>query len=454
MKYTALLAVLAVCICVSAATDGILRIPIRKTERPVVLRTREVQLASGGVYKVPLEVFSSAQYYGPITIGTPPQPFQVLFDTGSSNIWVPSSECPIDQIGCDFHNKYDHKKSSSYVKNGRPFSIQYGSGATSGFLSQDTVTVGGAEVQKQVFAEVTAEPGLTFVAAKFDGLVGMAFKSISVDKVTPLFDNMVAQGLVKEQVFSFYMRATQVGELLLGGIDSSKYTGPITWAPLTHETYWAFNLDSLSIGPVPICQNCKVIADTGTSLIAGPSAVVARINQQIGAVGVVAFGCQQIVDEFGPTILDYLAQGVTPKQICTTIGACPGSSGCSTCQDVVGWVQYFLKRNATREAILKDLDELCNYLPSPMGESLIDCALIPTLPTLHLTIGGRALDMTPDQYIVSITQDGQTQCLSGFIGIDLPPQLNVDWILGDPIIRAFYTIFDYGNKRVGFAKAV
>jgi phytepsin len=314
--------------------------------------------------------------------------------------------------------------------------------------------VGGAEVQKQVFAEVTAEPGLTFVAAKFDGLVGMAFKSISVDKVTPLFDNMVAQGLVKEQVFSFYMRATQVGELLLGGIDSSKYTGPITWAPLTHETYWAFNLDSLSIGPVPICQNCKVIADTGTSLIAGPSAVVARINQQIGAVGVVAFGCQQIVDEFGPTILDYLAQGVTPKQICTTIGACPGSSGCSTCQDVVGWVQYFLKRNATREAILKDLDELCNYLPSPMGESLIDCALIPTLPTLHLTIGGRALDMTPDQYIVSITQDGQTQCLSGFIGIDLPPQLNVDWILGDPIIRAFYTIFDYGNKRVGFAKAV
>jgi len=340
------------------------------------------------------------------------------------------------------------------VKNGKPFSIQYGSGATSGFLSQDTVTVGGADVPKQTFAEVTAEPGLTFVAAQFDGLVGMAFKSISVDKVTPLFENMVAQGLVKEQVFGFYMRATRVGELILGGIDASKYTGPITWAPLTHQTYWAFNLDRMTLGTTQICENCKVIADTGTSLIAGPSAVVKAINQKIGAVGVLAFGCQQLVTQFGPAIINYLARGLTPEQVCSTIGACPSSSGCSTCKDVVGWVQFFLKNNATDQQILKDLDQLCNYLPSPMGESVIDCNLIPTLPNFTLMVSGRPLVMTPDQYIVSITQDGQTQCLSGFIGIDLPPQLNVDWILGDPIIRAYYTIFDYGNKRVGFAKAV
>jgi phytepsin len=364
--------------------------------------------------------------------------------------------CPIDQIGCDFHNKYDHKKSSTYKKNGKPFSIQYGSGATSGFLSEDTVTVGGLPVKNQTFAEVTAEPGLTFVAAQFDGLVGMAFKSISVDKVTPLFETMMAQGLVKQPVFGFYM-TTQTGnggELILGGIDTEKYTGAITWAPLTHETYWAFNLDSFSIGAgAPICTNCKVIADTGTSLIAGPSDVVKKLNQQIGAVGVVAFGCQQLVSEFGPAILNYLAKGITPQQTCSLLGACPGS-GCSTCTYVVGWVQYFLQNNATETEILKDLDQLCNYLPSPMGESIIDCNLIPSLPNINLVLSGTTLTLTPDQYIVSITQDGQTQCLSGFIGIDLPPQLNVQWILGDPVIRAFYTIFDYGNKRVGFAKAV
>lgn len=318
------------------------------------------------------------------------------------------------------------------------------------------MTVGGVKVPNQVFAEVTEEPGLTFVAAQFDGLVGMAFKSISVDQVTPLWDNMIAQGLVKEQVFSFYMKggSGSGGELLLGGVDKTKYSGPMVWAPLTHETYWAFNLDSLNLGPsTTICTNCKVIADTGTSLIAGPSAVVAQINQAIGAVGVLAFSCQQIVNQFGPSIIYYLSHDLTPTQVCSTIGACPGS-GCSTCQDVVGWVQYFLANNATETQILKDLDQLCNYLPSPMGESVIDCNLIPTLPYLTFSIGGQTLAMSPEQYIVKITQDGQSQCLSGFIGIDLPPQLNVQWILGDPIIRAFYTVFDYGNKRVGFAHAV
>jgi phytepsin len=409
---------------------------------------------------VPLINYADAQYYGPITIGTPPQKFTVVFDTGSSNLWVPSVKCSWTNIACYFHNKYDGSKSSTYVANGTSFAIEYGSGELSGYLSQDVVNVGGLNVKNQVFAEAIDQPGITFVVAQFDGILGLAFQSISVDGVVPVFYNMISQGLVPSPVISFWLDRNTAdatgGEMTLGGIDSTRYTGSITYVPLGNETYWQFSVSDILIGGKSLgyCgkSGCHAIADTGTSLLAGPSDVVTDLNNRLGATGILSEECQMLVDQYETQIIDAIVDGINASAACGNIGLCPGSE-CGLCVLVISTLQKFLPSNTSEVFIKLILDELCNLIPSPNGESIIDCNIISSLPNIAFVINGKTFNLTPQQYILVQGAGGESICLSGFIGLDLPPQIGSLWILGDIFIGAYYTIFDMGNKQVGFATA-
>ncbi|KAG6695327.1 hypothetical protein I3842_09G093000 [Carya illinoinensis] len=434
---------------------------------------------------VVLKNYLDAQYYGEIGIGTPPQNFTVIFDTGSSNLWVPSSKCYLS-VPCFFHAKYKSSYSSTYKKNGTSAAIQYGSGAISGFFSYDEVKVGDRVVKDQEFIEATREPSITFLVAKFDGILGLGFQEISVGNSVPLWYNMVEQGLVQEQVFSFWLNRKaedeEGGEIVFGGVDPNHYKGEHTYVPVTRKGYWQFDMGDVLISdkPTGYCAGgCSAIADSGTSLLAGPTTVITMINQAIGASGVVSQQCKTVVEQYGQSIIDLLVAEVNPMKICSRIGLCTfdGSHGvsmgiesvvdqssgkvshgihdamCPACEMAVVWMQNQIKQNQTQDHILDYVNELCNRMPSPMGESAVDCGRVSSMPSVSFTIGRKIFKLSPQEYILKVGEGSAAECISGFTALDVPPPRGPLWILGDVFMGRYHTVFDYGKLRVGFAEA-
>ncbi|OWM79808.1 aspartic proteinase A1-like [Punica granatum] len=490
----------------SSSNDGLIRIGLKKRKLDQLNRISRLRnCKEGGALRGPLRKYypngyisdpedadivslknyMDAQYFGEIGIGTPSQKFTVIFDTGSSNLWVPSSKCYLS-LACYFHSKYKSSASSTYKKNGKSAAIHYGTGAISGFFSQDSVRVGDLVVKNQDFIEATREPSITFLAAKFDGILGLGFQEISVGDAVPVWYNMVDQGLVKEPVFSFWLNRNteegEGGEIVFGGVDPNHYKGEHTYVPVTKKGYWQFDMGDVLIDgeTTGFCGGgCSAIADSGTSLLAGPTTIITQINNAIGASGVISQECKTVVAEYGKTIIDMLLAEAQPEKICSQVGFCTfdGTAGvrmgiesvvdensgrssggsrdamCSACEMAVVWMQNQIRKNQTEEQIINYVNQLCERLPSPMGESVVDCDKLSSLPSVSFTIGGKAFDLSAEEYVLKVEAGVASQCISGFIALDVAPPRGPLWILGDVFMGQYHTVFDYGNLQVGFAEA-
>lgn len=135
-------------------------------------------------------------------------------------------------------------------------------------MSEDTLQIGDLKVKKQVFAEATSEPGLAFAFGKFDGILGLGYSTISVNKITPPFYNMIDQGLLDSPVFAFHLGGTdEESEAIFGGIDKSHYSGKLIKLPVRREAYWEVEFEGITFGnDTARLENTGAIVDTGTSL--------------------------------------------------------------------------------------------------------------------------------------------------------------------------------------------
>jgi cathepsin D len=245
----------------------------------------------------PLKDYTDTEYVGEVDIGTPAQTFSVVMDTGSANLWVASSSCTSER-SCKGKAEYNSAKSSTYKANGEKFSIQYGTGSCSGVIDTDKVCIAGVCVDDQPFGAATSLAAF-FAGQPLDGICGLGFQALAVDRVIPPVYNMIQQNLLDNPWFTVWMTADgnvqgkNGGQITLGDYDTAHCSASCDWVPLSSATYYEFTLEGYKVGkanprgvgsrsPRAIGGGSAAISDTGTSLIAGPTEDIDKICTSLG----------------------------------------------------------------------------------------------------------------------------------------------------------------------------
>lgn len=344
-------------------------VPLTKQRVPVKSRGQTI-------YKT---IFS-----GKISVGTPAQEFTVVFDTGSGHLIIPGPTCR--SPSCVKHQQYNSSSSSGQAidYDGTPvtgkardqLTVSFGTGEVTGVFSQDTVCVAGGRrcvegAHLITATEMTDKPFLEF---DFDGVLGLGLAGLSQ---TPAF-NMAQRLGGGDSVFAVYLGHCG-SEISFGSWRPQLLRGALQWADVkdAEEGYWKLAVDAVVVDgtPLEVCAGgCNAVADTGTSVLAGPSAAVTLIREQLSS-------------------------------------------------------RLFMK------------DGVCAI----DGDAAIEVVLA----------GGLRLSLGAADYAQPRLNANQTAtaCELLLMKMDVPPPLGPLFILGEPILTKYYTVFDATKERVGFGLA-
>lgn len=353
---------------------------------------------------IPLTNFKNSQYVGTISIGSPSQDIDVIFDTGSSNFWITSKRCE----NCFNHKSYDGTLSGTYNKTETRVEVEFGSGKIEGVFSKDTVKIGQLSIKDQDFGEIESENGAIFAKLKFSGIMGLSFPGLSKLEYTPIFDNIINKHLLRKNWFSFYLtdkNEQAKSRIIFGEPNNAFYKEKINWHPVTEQSYWQIEMNDIYVNgrPINICpgNSCKLVIDTGTSIITGPTEDLNMLLQNLP----MKTNCKDLssMPELGFKVGNKLYT-MKPEEY-MLFSSTPGSAtGKQTANVSTHGVSSFLELHK-------------NTMESKFYEI--------------------------DQHMV---------CKRAFMPLDVDYPRGPLWVLGDIFMRKYFVVFDRDLKRIGIAE--
>jgi len=271
-----------------------------QTLHKVALRRESSPVRRSGVV-----VSYKNSYSGVIRVGSPAQEFRMVFDTGSAHVIVPAAAC--EDGGCVGKTRYSMEDSQtgyavnvdgSKVPEGEwcdQVDIGFGTGEVKGEFVKERVCLGsnasdGNLCTEMLVVTAVAMSNHPFASFGFDGILGLGLKSLAL---APDFNfvNLLSEAQrVQAPQFGVFLTDGDSGvpsELAFGGYDSTRITHEVKWSHVTRseQGYWQVPILAIRVDGVELdlCKDgtCRGVADTGTSHLGIPAPHDRDISQML-----------------------------------------------------------------------------------------------------------------------------------------------------------------------------